>query len=253
MIKQIHIFCLCVMTSQSAYFQGVINSEKLFNQQVDQFYFVISPTVDFQKGNSDVFEASVQLSSLYKLTDKHWLKLTGGVDMIQENGLDVSNDKFLQFRHTFSLTPRSHTFTFYQLQNSFTLGVKKRQLIGSGVRFKVIKKEIIRLDFGVGVMNEIEVYNYDIQDENKFRVTSMLVFKKTFEAVAIKNVAYFQPNITRWSDFRLLNEFDFTFEINEWLEYEVNYIVRFDNEKPDFLEEQIDQYITSGFNIKFNK
>ena len=31
--------------------------------------------------------------------------------------------------------------------------------------------------------------------------------------------------------------------------YELNYIVRFDNQKPIFLKEQTDNYITSGFNF----
>ena len=31
---------------------------------------------------------------------------------------------------------------------------------------------------------------------------------------------------------------------------EINYIVRYDNNPPDFLENNIDHYITSGFNIK---
>ena len=46
-----------------------------------------------------------------------------------------------------------------------------------------------------------------------------------------------------------MNEFDISFEINNWLSYELNYIVRFDNQKPIFLKKQTDNYITSGFNF----
>ena len=120
------------LTISLGYSQGVINSEKLFNSEVEKFYFILSPTIDIQSGNSEVFETGVQFSSLYKITQRNWLKGTAGVDIIREEGEDVSNDKFLQLRHTFSIKKWIHTFTFYQLQNSFSLGVKKRELLGSG-------------------------------------------------------------------------------------------------------------------------
>ena len=81
----------------------------------------------------------------------------------------------------------------------------------------------------------------------------MIIFQHSFDAVLLKNVTYYQPDISNVWDLRLLNEFDLTFVINDWLEYELNYIVRYDNEPPSFLERQLDQYITSGFNIKFKK
>ena len=192
-------------------------------------------------------------NNVYKLTNKHWVKSTGGVDMIQENNDDIANDKFFQLRHTYKLNNWSHTFTFFQLQNSYALGVKKRQLLGSGVRLKCKNAEQMKFDLGVGLMQEMEEYNYDIPISNKYRLTSMIIFQSYINDVFLKNVAYYQPDVTNIWDFRLLNELDITFEINDWLDYEVNYILRYDNEPPVFLDKQLDQYITSGFNIKFNR
>ena len=244
---------LFVFKISCIYAQGVVNSEKLLSQDVEIFYFVFSPSLDMQSGNSDVFESSIQLSSLYKITNRHWIKGTGGVDIIQENQEDISNDKFFQLRHTYTLNDWSHTFSFFQLQNSYALGVKKRQLLGGGIRIKLKKGENLKLDIGVGIMNEKEEYNHDIPFSNKYRITSMIILKHSFNTVIFKNITYYQPYISNIWDFRLLNESDLTFEINNWLDYEVNYIVRYDNEQPSFLTEKLDQYITSGFNIKFNK
>ena len=253
MRKSIYLILLFILNISNIFSQGVVNSEKLLSQDVEIFYFVFSPSLDMQSGNSDVFESSIQLSSLYKITNRHWIKGTGGVDIIQENQEDISNDKFFQLRHTYTLNDWSHTFSFFQLQNSYALGVEKRQLLGIGVRVKLKKEKNLKFDIGVGIMNEIEEYNHDIPIASKYRITSMMIFKRSFNTVQLKNVTYFQPNISNVWDFRLLNEFDLTFEINDWLDYEVNYIVRYDNEQPSFLNEKIDQYITSGFNIKFNK
>ena len=248
-----NLIMLLLISYSIGFSQGVVNSEKLLSQDVEKFYFIFSPSLDMQSGNSDVLEVSITLSSLYKITEKHWIKGTGGVDMIQEDQEDISNDKFFQLRHTYTLNDWSHTFSFFQLQNSYALGVKKRQLLGAGVRVKLKKEENLKFDIGVGIMNEKEEYNHDISIANKYRITSMMIFKHSFNTVVLKNVTYYQPNISNVWDFRLLNEFDLTFEINNWLDYEVNYIVRYDNEHPSFLTEKLDQYITSGFNIKFNK
>ena len=98
-------------------------------------------------------------------------------------------------------------------------------------------------------MHEIEEYQIDIENSNMFRITSMSIMKVIFENFELKNITYYQPSFDSFSDFRVMNEFDISFEINNWLSYELNYIVRFDNQKPIFLKEQTDNYITSGFNF----
>ena len=229
--------------------QGVVNSEKLFTSDVDKFSLIFSPSIDLQKGNSDVLESGIQLSSLYKLNSKHWIKLSAGLDIIREDSENVSNDQFCQIRHTYTLNKWSHTFLFYQLQSNFNLGVTKRELIGTGVRFKPIKTNKFKYDFGLGIMHEIEEYQIDIENSNMFRITSMSIMKLMFENFELKNITYYQPSFDSFSDFRVMNEFDISFEINNWLSYELNYIVRFDNQKPIFLKKQTDNYITSGFNF----
>ena len=43
--------------------QGVVNSEKLFTSDVDKFSLIFSPSIDLQKGNSDVLESGIQAKS----------------------------------------------------------------------------------------------------------------------------------------------------------------------------------------------
>ena len=141
----------------------------------------------------------------------------------------------------------------FQSQNSFSLGIKKRELLGAGIRFKLKKDEDIKLDLGLGVMNEKEEYKDDPDIQNKLRATTMLILKMSLLDINFKNITYYQPHLENIWDFRIFSEFDMNFTINDWLEYEINYIIRYDNEKPAFLKSQTDQYITSGFNIKLIK
>ena len=67
------------LTISLGYSQGVINSEKLFNSEVEKFYFILSPTIDIQSGNSEVLETGLQFSSLYKIRGG------GGVKEIRKN------------------------------------------------------------------------------------------------------------------------------------------------------------------------
>ena len=250
-MKTLYFTLSFALYSLLSFSQGVINTEKLIGESDNRFQLIFSPTLDFQKGNSDITEFTYSFTSLYKLTSRHWIKATGGSDIIKESGDDITNDNFFQIRHTFGLNNWSHTFAFFQSQNSFNLKIKQRQLIGGGVRFKLKKSEKFKFDIGAGVMNEKEEYNdanYEKQD--KIRATTMIVAKMNLFNIDFKNITYYQPNLQTLSDYRVFSEFDMGFEINEWLGYEINYIVRYDNNPPDFLENNIDHYITSGFNIK---
>ena len=102
-------------------------------------------------------------------------------------------------------------------------------------------------------MNEKEEYKDDPDIQNKLRATTMLILKMSLFDINFKNITYYQPHLENIWDFRIFSEFDMNFTINDWLEYEINYIIRYDNEKPAFLKSQTDQYITSGFNIKLVK
>ena len=101
------------------------------------------------------------------------------------------------------------------------LGVTKRELIGTGVRFKPIKTNKFKYDFGLGIMHEIEEYQIDIENSNMFRITSMSIMKLMFENFELKNITYYQPSFDSFSDFRVMNEFDISFLIILifWLEH----------------------------------
>lgn len=254
-MRSLNLIALFSLFISSAVFsQGVVNTEKLIGDSENKFQLLLSPSIDLQKGNSDVMEFSYSFSSLYKVTKKHWLKATGGSDMIKEDGEDITNDNFFQLRHTYSLNDWSHSFAFFQLQNSFSLGIKQRQLLGAGVRFKLKKSEGIKLDLGAGLMNEKEEYrDSSVANQDKIRATTMIIFKTNLSKINFKNITYYQPNLENILDFRVFSEFDMGFSINEWLEYEINYIIRYDNKPVVTGNKTIDHYITSGFNIKLIK
>ena len=49
------------------------------------------------------------------------------------------------------------------------------------------------------------------------------------ERIAFVNTVYDQPIVDHFSDFRILNELDFSIQINKILSININYVYRYDS------------------------
>lgn len=61
---------------------------------------------------------------------------------------------------------------------------------------------------------------------------------------------YYQPAVTRFSDFKILSENSFTARISKHLDMEVQFTIRHDNKPPDEIK-KLDINSSCGFKIRF--
>lgn len=137
--------------------------------------------------------------------------------------------------------------------------LNKREVFGAGLRFNAIQKDSLNLDFELGLMREVENLNKTklLPDEKSllksFRITFLNSFKwKIGKQVKMNNVIYFQPNISEFNDYRLLNDFNLIVSITERFEFISSLTLRYDNFPPGTLK-KLDDVVSFGLNIKFKK
>lgn len=249
---------LLIIVSSFLFSQTVINTEKLAPDQDDKFFMYLEPMLDVQSGNTDVFELAITCNFLWKINDRNRLKLMTGIDHLFENKSSLINDEFAQLRYTHLFGKRWLSYNFAQLQKSKNLFLTERTLIGTGMRLKTLINDSskFRFDIGIGIMNESEVLdeNMVIEDglyENilstdVLRMANMLIFKyKVSGKITLHNTTYFQPMLSKFEDYRLLNEIDLIISLNEWLKIEFDYVIRHDSYSPSSLK-PTDSFYTTG-------
>ena len=115
--------------------------------------------------------------------------------------------------------------------NDFLL-MKERQLFGSGIRYQMVNQEKINGFLGVGLMREDEKYDLKT-NENMSLLRSTNYFTWHFkinENASLQNTAYYQFDLSRSSDNRLLYDGDLNIALNERLAFTLTLNYRQDSD-----------------------
>jgi putative salt-induced outer membrane protein YdiY len=246
-----------LLLSTSIYSQTIINAEKL-NSAKDSLAFSLELSYSGSRGNSvtDKIEFEPSFALVRKKND---FKLFGGYTDLSTGDKSHLNNGFVHIRHNYKLTTRLKTFTFYQIQFNEVLLLRKREVMGSGLRYALIKKDSISFDIGLGAMHESE-FLYSkllLLDEvlNTFMIRGAAVsgfewiINKTFK---LNNILYYQPYLKKIEDFRLLNDLSFTANITHHLNVTASLTFRYDSKPPSALT-NFDSVMDLGIGYRFSK
>ncbi|MCH1613954.1 MAG: DUF481 domain-containing protein, partial [Flavobacteriales bacterium] len=85
------------------------------------------------------------------------------------------------------------------------------------------------------ILNENEISISDRRYSNFTRGLVSLFFISEFKNIRIINSSFYQHYILSKSDFRLLNETNLLFKLNDWLNLSVDFEIRYDNDPPSIL------------------
>ncbi|WP_441000502.1 DUF481 domain-containing protein [Fodinibius sp. SL11] len=214
----------------------------------------MSADFDLEKGNSEVLEIEGQSIIGYEQR-RHAIKLFTGLRFLSEDENTITSKSFLQLRYNYIFNSRYRTFSFYQYQQNKDLILKSRQLIGAGLRRKFGTADSPDVNLGLGLMYENEKLDREQLFADKDANTNMLRLNTvgffSYEIgrnSTLLNSTYYQPAISDFSDFRLLNEMSLEVAINEYLDLGLSFVWRYDNKPPRGLKKS-DINITSGLTI----
>ena len=202
-------------------------------------------SIDFSYFSSDT--EIIQLIGSYRtdfLTKSNWYGfLNGQYDRaFEKNNDDFSNRGFIHFRLAKPILNKIHLEGFLQKETNKFINLNNRELIGFGLRINHLKN----LFLGTGAMYELEKYDDNLAEHKFLKSTNYINHKIHFlDFIKIKNVIYYQFKIEEFSNYRILWDGNFNFEINDYIYLTINTHYRFDNNGRDFFE------ITNGFGIQF--
>ena len=228
--------------------QSIVNTEKLFINNDDGFAVSSELMGSSIQGNAEVLLVEYSLNFAYKKA-KNSFKLLSGGEYINESRQVVSNSIFSQLRYNYNFSAKSRLFAFAQVQSNAILLLEHTLLGGAGFRQNIIEKKkdttrVFKIDLSVGIMQEEELLNRtDLPVAEKYytnytrSVISIVGVYEVTDVFTIVNTTYLQKYIKDFSDYRLLNETNLMFSINEMLSVSLDLEYRFDSDPPSTLKD----------------
>ena len=128
--------------------------------QTDSIRFVLRSDFSFSYDNYDgdyIYRIGSSLSTQVKSKDlKKIYFLLGNYNLIRSEAQDFQNTWFLHLRYNQKLSNLFRFEAFIQSQHNQLLAINSRNLVGAGLRFKLVSKENVRLYIGNVYMDEEE-------------------------------------------------------------------------------------------------
>jgi len=198
-MKPNHLFPLLVLSfifySSNA---QLVNMESQ-RMQTDTVRFALKSDLllNYTDNNGDyVLQLTSNISTQFKSKDLDKIYfLVVNYSLVRTEEKDFQNYWFFHGRYNHQLSEFFRFEAFLQNQNNTQLTITRRNLIGTGLRFKVISKEKTRAYFGNSYMYEIEKLNNSDQLFYNHRHSSYLSLNHSFEKVNLDltGTVYFQP------------------------------------------------------------
>jgi hypothetical protein len=234
--------------------QTIINAERL-GDKVDSTVLALSFSYNGTRGNSETDRLDLS-PAIVIIKKKNEFKAFGGYGLLSQADNIILNTGYIHVRHNFKISNAIRTFEFYQLQFNNVLLLDKRELVGAGLRFVILDLDSLGISFNTGAMRELEVLDEnslptdEILETRYYRATLTSSIRYQFNKILrLDNVVYYQPYLGDLSDYRLLNDLNLSFTINNYLNLIISLSTRYDSRPPSALE-TLDNIISFGINLK---
>ena len=217
----------------------------------------ISLAAGFASGNSEYVNVKSAARIDYSIKDFDFF-IVGNYEFQEAKDEKIVNKGFTHLRSIITLCPALFIEFFLQKEfNQFIL-LEDRNLAGSGLRLDAInlfttgEDSLVEIYLGSGFMFENERYNIAILPvTNLFRSTNYLTIKWPItNNFSFTTINYFQFDVKRVHDFRILSDTGLNFSITENLTFNSSISWRYDNEPVKDVK-KYDVEVTNGLTFGF--
>jgi len=214
-----------------------VNTEAMRNtKERSGFANTLGFDFGFEKSKEEVLE----VAGKYRLDFMGKNGLQSFLVLSYENGYEkedaeknsIVNKGFGHLRFTKNMFDKFFIEVFTQYGFNDFLLMNERRLYGSGIRYRILNREILSGYVGVGAMHEEEIYNLGSDfNMNLLRSTNYLSWKIRFnETSSLQNTAYYQFDTKNTSDRRILYDGDLNIALNNKLLFTLSLNFRYDSE-----------------------
>ena len=240
----------------SAYSQ--VNTEAIRSSKIDDgFRSRIDLLFGLNSGNSEFISGETKLRLDY-IQSNYRTFLAGELAYKEGNNAVISDKGFLHGRYIYKLDSLLEPELFIQKEfNEFVL-LSDRNLLGAGVRLTLSNTDFVAdssaeidIYLGSGIMYEMEEINIiPTQITEIIRSTNYITITwKPSENFLLNSVTYFQVDINRLNDHRILNDTKLQFKITKAVSFVFNMNYRFDKEPPQGIREY-DLELKNGITVE---
>ncbi len=213
-----------------------VNTESLLRSSRSGFSMQAVLGFGFNAGNSEFFRWRVA-SRLDYQADLLYAFAVGNLEQGTANEQVFLNRGFVHLRTIFNLDTLFRPEVFVQREfNEFIL-LKERTLVGGGLRLYLLRPSVsdslmsLQLTTGLGAMWENEKFTGDNPETKLLRSTNYLAMLwRITPGTSLQLVGYFQVDVARWSDYRILLDGSLTVGITNTLSLSLVLHYRYDNE-----------------------
>lgn len=215
----------------------VLNSDLLFNYTDNNGEYILqigsNLTTQFKSKN---------LKSIYFLL--------GNVNLIRSKDEDFQNSYFLHARFNQKLSELVRFEAFLQNQNNQKLTISERNLLGVGLRLKILDKNGTLAYFGNSYIYEIESVDDSDQKFYNHRNSSYISLNQSFKKyrLDITGTLYFQPLYNNISNHRILSQFKAEMPLTKRISFSALYNYSVINFNSD-LEDNHASNVSFGFTL----
>ncbi len=218
--------------------QTILNTERVQPEDVSGGFLRLQASLDLQRGNSHVFDLKADEAVGYRGAHD-WVLLVGGLAYLSSGGSVSVDDRHGQVRYGHFLSDRTRTFHFVQAQASRAQLLKRRILVGSGIRHAFVASAVTRLQLGLGLMWEDERLDADrlplgyaahVRDVRGDLVGYAL--RRISDGSTLSEVLYVEPRVDAPADVRVLNEARLATTVVKGVELSLGLRWRYDGRPP---------------------
>jgi hypothetical protein len=173
-----------------------------------------------------------------------------------QNGNSFVDQILAHLRHVITTGDLVQIEFFAQFDNNKKRLLLSRELLGGGLRFRILKTENFKLRLGTAYMFETE--RYDLlansvhpKTTSLHRFTGYATFKYQLnKLLSFISTTYYQPRLKDFNDYKLFSENAFLFDTGDVLDLFIKFNLRYDSRPPDTVK-NFDTFSRIGFSFKF--
>ncbi|MFK7936808.1 MAG: DUF481 domain-containing protein [Saprospiraceae bacterium] len=214
-------FCLCCALFWAASsFSQIVNIEtkrKQLNIDTTGWFGNFNLGFNLNKNTSTVLSFSGNAQIDYLQGRNRWISLSN-YQVIQADGTSFINSGFQHLRWNRPLRERMTMEAFGQIQYNEKLQLQLRGLLGTGVRFEILKQKQGSIYLGVAYMYQYEAIRDTSLIYRDHRLSNYLAANYEFKnGMVLSNTTYFQPLLTDLSTVRIASQTSLSIKITERL------------------------------------
>lgn len=165
--------------------------------------------------------------------------LTASGRFAERNGAPFVSQAFLFGRWTAMWHPRVGHDLFVQYQFNEFLRLRRRSVIGAGLRVEIVHEPVFTLSAGAGYMLEVEKIDVapgasDASTAVAHRLASSITARLALFAggLLVQDTLFFQPRFDAWDDVRVLNDLEIMAKVTDLLSLGTTISILYDSAPP---------------------